>query len=56
MGAAQMARLAPLLRKHGLIMHKRDNLLYIAPPLVISETELDEAIATLGVALDEAFA
>jgi taurine---2-oxoglutarate transaminase len=54
-GAAQMAKLAPLLRKHGLIMHKRDNLLYIAPPLVISATELDEAIATLGVALDEAF-
>jgi taurine--2-oxoglutarate transaminase len=53
--AAQMGKLAPALRKHGLIMHKRDNLLYIAPPLVISPAELDQAIATLGVALDEAF-
>jgi taurine---2-oxoglutarate transaminase len=54
-GAAQVAKLGPLLKKHGLIMHKRDNLLYLAPPLVISATELDDAIATLGVALDEAF-
>ena len=26
-------------------MHKRDNLLYLAPPLVISEVELEEAVA-----------
>jgi taurine---2-oxoglutarate transaminase len=54
--AEQMARLSASLEKHGLIMHKRDNLLYVAPPLVISASELDEAIAMLGVALDEVFA
>jgi adenosylmethionine-8-amino-7-oxononanoate aminotransferase len=34
-------------------MHKRDNLLYFAPPLVISEVELEEAVVALGRALDE---
>ena len=29
-------------------MHKRDNLVYFAPPLVITEAELDEAIAAVG--------
>jgi 4-aminobutyrate aminotransferase-like enzyme len=35
-------------------MHKRDNLLYLAPPLVIGEAELAAALDELGRALDEA--
>ena len=54
--APALAKLAVTLRKHHLHMHKRDNLLYLAPPLVISEVELEEAVAALGRALDEAFA
>jgi taurine--2-oxoglutarate transaminase len=53
---ASMAKLAAALRAHRLHMHKRDNLLYLAPPLVIGESELDEALASLGRAFDEAFA
>ena len=37
-----------------LHMHKRDNLLYFAPPLVIAREEIDEALVALGAALDEA--
>jgi taurine--2-oxoglutarate transaminase len=48
-----LAKLAATLRAHHLHMHKRDNLLYLAPPLVISEVELDEALDALGHALDE---
>ncbi len=44
------------MRKHHLHMHKRDNLLYLAPPLVIGEAELDDALAELGRAFDEALA
>jgi taurine--2-oxoglutarate transaminase len=49
----QLAKLAATLRKHHLHMHKRDNLVYVAPPLVIGDAELDEAVAALGRALDE---
>ena len=51
-----MGKLSASLRKHHLHMHKRDNLLYLAPPLVISEAELDAALSDLGRALDEALA
>jgi taurine--2-oxoglutarate transaminase len=51
--AAALAKLAATLRAHHLHMHKRDNLLYLAPPFVISEVELEEAVAALGRALDE---
>ncbi len=51
-----MAKLSASLRAHHLHMHKRDNLLYLAPPLVITEPELDAALAELGRALDEALA
>jgi taurine--2-oxoglutarate transaminase len=54
--APTMAKLSASLRRHHLHMHKRDNLLYFAPPLVISEAELDAALAVLGRALDEALA
>ena len=36
-------------------MQKRDNVLYLAPPLVISEAEIDEGLSKVGEALDEAF-
>ena len=52
--AATMARVAARLRAHHLHMHKRDNLLYFAPPLVIAREEIDEALVSLGAALDEA--
>jgi taurine---2-oxoglutarate transaminase len=49
-----LAKLAATLRARHLHMHKRDNLLYLAPPLIISEIELDEALGAVGRALDEA--
>jgi taurine--2-oxoglutarate transaminase len=52
--AAALAKVAATLRKHHLHLHKRDNLVYVAPPLVIGESELDEAVSALGAALDEA--
>ena len=51
---AALARLASALRTHHLHMHKRENLLYLAPPLVIERSELEEALTALGAALDEA--
>ena len=53
--AVTMAKLAGILRRRRLHMHKRDNLVYFAPPLVISEAELLEALAEVGRAFDEAF-
>jgi taurine---2-oxoglutarate transaminase len=55
MPAVTMAKLAAILRRDRLHMHKRDNLLYLAPPLVIDEAELESALGDLGRALDEAF-
>ena len=43
-----MAKVAAALRRNHLHMHKRDNLVYFAPPLVITDAELDEAIAARG--------
>jgi taurine--2-oxoglutarate transaminase len=54
--APSRAKLAATLRRHHLHMHKRENLLYVAPPLVISEVELEEAVGALGDALDEGLA
>jgi adenosylmethionine-8-amino-7-oxononanoate aminotransferase len=56
MPAAAMAKLAAILRRQRLHLHKRDNLLYLAPPLVIGEADLEIALGELGRALDEAFA
>jgi taurine--2-oxoglutarate transaminase len=49
-----MAKVAAALRRNHLHMHKRDNLVYFAPPLVITDAELDEAVAAVGRAFDEA--
>jgi len=54
--APAMAKLGASLRRHHIHTHKRDNLLYLAPPLVISEAELQAALGDLGRAFDEAFA
>ena len=51
-----MAKVAASLRRHHLHMHKRDNLVYFAPPLVITDAELDEAVVAVGMAFDEAVA
>jgi taurine---2-oxoglutarate transaminase len=51
-----MAKLSASLRAHHLHMHKRDNLLYFAPPLVITEPELEAALGDLGRAIAEALA
>jgi taurine--2-oxoglutarate transaminase len=55
MPAVTMAKLAAILRRDRLHMHKRDNLLFLAPPLVIGASELDAALGDLGRAFDEAF-
>jgi taurine--2-oxoglutarate transaminase len=54
--APALAKLAVTLRKHHLHLHKRDNLVYVAPPLVIGEDELDQAVGALGAALEEGLA
>ncbi len=46
------AALGAELRRRRLYMHKRDGLLFFAPPLVITDSELDEAVAEVGLALD----
>ena len=51
-----MGKLAVALRRHHIHLHKRDNLVYLAPPLVISEDQLDTALVALARAFDEAFA
>jgi taurine--2-oxoglutarate transaminase len=56
MPAPRMAHLATALRARHLHMHKRDNLLYLAPPLVVTEAELEESLVKIGEAMAEAFA
>lgn len=50
---ARMQQLAAGLRQKHLHVLKRDNLVFLAPPLVISEEELEEGLAHLGSALDQ---
>lgn len=50
---ARMKALAAALRRHQLHLHKRDHMVFIAPPLVVTEADLDEGLARLGRALDE---
>jgi taurine--2-oxoglutarate transaminase len=52
--AAAVGRVAAGLRRRHLHLHRRDNLIYVAPPLVATEDDLTEAIGRLGEALDEA--
>src|SRR6185503_6719256 len=54
LGAEAMARVAAALKRRHLHLHKRDNLIYVAPPLVVTEAEIDEFVPLLGAALDVA--
>jgi taurine--2-oxoglutarate transaminase len=56
MPAEAMKRLAQAVRARHLHMMKRDNLLYLAPPLVVTDAEIGEGLARLAAAMDEAFA
>jgi taurine--2-oxoglutarate transaminase len=51
--AGVMPALFNALRAGGVYAFGRYNVLHIAPPLVIEESELDEALATLDVAIGE---
>jgi taurine--2-oxoglutarate transaminase len=51
----RMKRLAAELRARRLHMHKRDGMLFVAPPLVIGEDELDAGVRAVGEALDAAW-
>jgi 4-aminobutyrate aminotransferase-like enzyme len=50
--AAQIKKLAAELRARHLHLHKRDNMVFVAPPLVIEEADLQAGVATLAEALD----
>ena len=54
LNAAATARLAAALRRQHLHLHKRENLVYLAPPLVSTEADLSEGVARLATAIDEA--
>jgi taurine--2-oxoglutarate transaminase len=54
-GPAAMKRLALALAARHLHVHKRDNMVFLAPPLVISEAELDAGLDRLEAALAECF-
>lgn len=41
------------LKKRRVFTHKRDNMVYLAPPLVISQEQLDEVVGLLEEALEE---
>jgi len=48
-----VGRLAAALRRRHLHLHKRENLVYVAPPLVATEADLADGIARLAAAIDE---
>ena len=52
----RMGRLREALAERHLHLHKRDHVIFLAPPLVITEEELEEGLTRLGGALDETFA
>jgi taurine--2-oxoglutarate transaminase len=54
-GPAEMKRLAGELRARHLHLHKRDTMVFVAPPLVIDEADLKAGVRTLGAALDAAW-
>ncbi len=47
-----MARIATLLRERGLFVFLRWNLLFCAPPLIISEAQIAEALSVISDVLD----
>jgi acetylornithine/succinyldiaminopimelate/putrescine aminotransferase len=48
----EMKSLAQELRARHLHLHKRDNMVFVAPPLVIDEAELHTGVTALAEALD----
>jgi taurine---2-oxoglutarate transaminase len=54
--SSRMARLRQALERRRLHLHKRDNQIFLAPPLVVTEVDLEEGLVALGAALDESFA
>ena len=54
--AGRMRALAAALRRRRLHLHKRDHMVFLAPPLVIDEDDLAEGLARLDGAVAEAFA
>jgi taurine--2-oxoglutarate transaminase len=55
-GPARMRRLAAELRARRLHVLKRDSMLFLAPPLVITDGELEQGVCAVGEALDAAWA
>jgi taurine--2-oxoglutarate transaminase len=53
--AARMGRLCAGLERRHVHLHKRDHQIFLAPPLVASEADLEAALVALGAALDESF-
>jgi adenosylmethionine-8-amino-7-oxononanoate aminotransferase len=54
LGADAMGRVAAALKRRHIHLHKRENLVYVAPPLVVSDDEIDQFVPLLAAALDEA--
>jgi taurine---2-oxoglutarate transaminase len=55
-GPARIRRLAAELRARRLHVLKRDSMIFLAPPLVITEDELERGVRAVGEALDAAWA
>lgn len=52
---ARMKRLAAELRNRRVHLHKRDHMIFIAPPLVVPEADLDAGLALIEEAIDATF-
>ena len=50
-----MALLHQELRRRCVWAHKRDNLLSFAPPLVVPQDDVEEALSRVGAAMDVVF-
>jgi len=53
--SAQMDALYASLKRRRVYTHRRDNLLYLAPPLVIEVGEMEECLTLVEQSLDEVF-
>ena len=54
-GSARMQRLAAALGERRVHLHKRDNMIFLAPPLVVTEAELEAGLSAIAAALDDSF-
>lgn len=52
--AEALTRLGAALKRRHVHLHRRDNLVYLAPPLVATESDLIDGLARVTAALDEA--